>query len=101
MDSFQTVVNSGNWDLNLPLTVHGVTITAEMLDQNAPPRQLTLTRPYMTGTDVAAVQTKLGVANADGVYGPQADALVKQFQARNGITGENGVGPVTRQKLGL
>ncbi len=101
MDSFQTVVDSGNWDMNLPLTIHGVTITAEMLDPNAPPRQLTLTTPFTAGDDVAAVQTRLGISNPDGVYGPHTDGLVKQFQAQNGITGENGVGPVTRQKLGL
>ncbi len=99
MDSFQQLMDSNNWDLALPITVHGVTITEELL--SGAPRELTLTSPFMRGDDVATVQSKLGIGPADGVYGANTARIVAQFQLDNGITGETGVGPLTRAKLGL
>jgi chitosanase len=104
MQSFSALANSGNWTLALPLAVHGVTITAENLGADDPARVLRLTKPYMKGSDVEAVQKALkqkGLDNApDGVYGPFTDTLVKQFQTQQGIQ-ESGVGPETRKYLGL
>jgi peptidoglycan hydrolase-like protein with peptidoglycan-binding domain len=108
MDSFQTLMDDQRWNLALPLTVHGVTITAEALSggtpaAGSPPRTLRLMSPYLRGDDVAQVQAKLGPdSSSDGVYGPFTDVLVKRFQAQHvPAIVEDGVGPQTRAALGL
>jgi chitosanase len=109
MDSFQSLINGKNWDLELPIQVHSVSITLEVLmisgaPQAATPRTLALLSPYMRGEDVKDVQAKLndnGLTNpGDGVYGPFTDALAKRWKTTKGIT-ETGVGPATRKSLGL
>jgi chitosanase len=106
MDSFKTLIGDSKWNLSLPLVVHGVTITADALSGDVPapgaqPRTLRLVSPYLRGDDVKQVQAKLGVA-ADGVYGPFTDALVRKFKAGQAPPiAEDGVGPLTRQALGL
>jgi hypothetical protein len=52
------------------------------------------------GTDVAALQRRLGVT-ADGVFGPDTEAAVKRYQSRHGLEVDGIVGPVTRRSLGL
>jgi chitosanase len=108
MDSFNDLITADRWNLALPLTVHGVTITAEALSGGVPapgaqPRTLRLVSPYLRGDDVTQVQTKLaaGIAS-DGIYGPFTDALVKKFQAQHAPPiVEDGVGPLTRAALTL
>ena len=53
-----------------------------------------------SGSDVAAVQRKLGL-KADGVYGPRTRRAVKRFQRRRGLTPDGVVGPATLRALGL
>lgn len=108
MDSFSALADTGNWALGLPLVVHGVAITADDLAADATAVQTTrvlrLTKPYMKGSDVGDVQKALKAKgldnNGDGTYGPFTDTLVKQWQTQNKIN-ETGVGPQTRQSLGL
>lgn len=61
-------------------------------------RVLAVTSPFMSGSDVLAVQRALAAAGfnpgaADGVYGPNTANAVEQFQAARGI-------PVTGQVCG-
>jgi chitosanase len=109
VDAFETLIAKDQWELPLPITVHGVTITADALSSDVPvtgtaPRTLRLVSPYLRGEDVRAVQRALvknGLSVADdGVYGPFTEAIVKAWQASKSIT-EDGVGAATRQSLGL
>ena len=110
MESFKAMISTGRWDLALPLTAHGITITAEALDANTPAaagaaRTLLLVQPYLRGDDVRQVQQALAgkglpVGTPDGVYGPFTDKLVAQWHASQAID-ETGVGPKTRASLGL
>ncbi|SPF46435.1 conserved hypothetical protein [Candidatus Sulfopaludibacter sp. SbA4] len=108
MDAFNALINAGKWNLALPLTVHGVTITAEAISGDAPgpgtqPRTLRLVSPYLRGDDVKQIQAKLNPGDtADGIYGPFTDALVKKFQQGHAPPiVEDGAGPLTRAALGL
>lgn len=111
MQAFRTLIAAGNWSLTLPLQVHGVAITKELLDESADPQPtklLRLTKPYTSSDDVKKVQAALQIAlqtkgviiNPDGVYGPYTDLIVKQWQKSQNIT-EDGIGPLSRQALHL
>jgi len=113
MTSLLGLMNAGNWDLDLPLQVHGITLSREALAGDIPgsgpmdaARVLQLTSPYLRGEDVRALQQKLASqglpANVDGVYGPFTAQLVSQWQkSRQPALVENGVGAMTRASLGL
>jgi len=110
MNAFSDLIADNKWDLALPLTVHGVTVTEEALAGGeaplggSPQRTLVVRSPYLRGEDVLALQKALdqnGMKNScDGAYGPLTDALVKKWQQSKGIQ-ENGAGPLTRSSLGL
>jgi chitosanase len=109
MDSFSGLITENKWDLALPIKVHNVSVTQDLLmiagsTAVTTPRTLVLTSPYMRGADVEEVQKALNskqLTNAcDGVYGPFTDALAAKFKTQNGIT-ETGVGALTRKNLGL
>ena len=110
MDSFASLIGDDKWDLALPIKVHNVSITQDVLMiAGAPsvvsPRDLVVVSPYMRGDDVKNVQKALndnGLANrCDGVYGPFTEALARKWKASKSITTEIGVGPLTRKSLGL
>ena len=111
MDSFKGLIADKKWNLELPFTVRGVSVTEEALAGGEAPvggaaaRTLTLQSPYLRGDDVNALQKALdqhkGFKNScDGVYGPFTDALVKKWQKSKGVE-EVGVGPKTRASLNL
>jgi chitosanase len=108
MDAFTSLIKSDKWNLELPMAVHNVNITpeslsAEVADQGTR-RTLTLTTPYLRGADVMLVQQKLQERHQpitpDGVYGAFTAKLVERWQSDNHIR-ETGVGPATRQSLGI
>jgi chitosanase len=115
MDSLQSLVTAGAWDLPLPLTVRGVLIDMDTLDGQQEPvrasaetgtaRLLRLTQPYQQGDDVRALQTALGKAgfptDIDGAFGPGTATAVKSFQTSAGLTVDGIVGPTTRNALDL
>jgi chitosanase len=108
MDSFDSLAKLGKWNLDLPITVHGITITPEALAGDAPlqgqPRTLRLVTPYLRGGDVTALQQALQQRGSpitpDGVYGAFTAKLVEQWQRTHAIT-EDGAGTLTRRSLGL
>jgi chitosanase len=110
MDAFHALITEGAWNLPIPLRVHGVVITEELLMSGDKPlpgiprRTLRLASPYLRGEDVTALQQALkakGIDNAlDGVYGPLTHTLVRKWQVQNGIQ-EDSVGPATLASLGL
>jgi len=51
-------------------------------------------------SDIAAIQTKLGIP-ADGVWGPQTHDAVIAYQRAHGLTPDGIVGPMTREALHL
>ena len=51
------------------------------------------------GPLVAEVQEKLGIAPADGIFGPGTERHVKNWQTKNGLTADGIVGPKTLGKL--
>ncbi len=114
MDAFRQLVNAANWDLHLPFRVRGIVIDEDILLGAVPvraaahdedERTLRLQTPNMQGDDVRAVQQALVdagfAASADGIFGPQTEAAVKQFQQQQGLSVDGIVGPATRSALNL
>ncbi|WP_455222676.1 peptidoglycan-binding protein [Kaarinaea lacus] len=114
MDNFQQLIQSDNWDLVLPITVHGVRIDESMLVQTPTvrvsaesndERLMMLKRPYLRGDDVRAMQQALAIADieveVDGIFGPGTERAVIAFQKKQGLVVDGIVGPATRALLGL
>lgn len=53
------------------------------------------------GKEVKALQEKLGIANADGIFGPATEAKLKSWQASKGLKADGIAGPATLGKLGI
>jgi len=62
-------------------------------------RLLRLSSPMLRGTDVVALQKALKIT-ADGIFGRQTEAAVKQYQKANGLKADGIVGKATAEKLG-
>ena len=108
MDAFDSLMKLEKWNLDLPVTVHSVTITAEALAGDIPAqgqsRTLRLATPYLRGSDVTVVQQALQQKGLpitpDGVYGAFTSKLVEQWQRAHALA-EDGAGTLTRRSLGL
>lgn len=66
---------------------------------------LKLTNPPQRGNEVRALQAALrqkGIrVGTDGVFGPDTDRAVKEYQQSQGLAADGIVGPATRRSLGL
>jgi chitosanase len=114
MDTFHKLIGQGKWGLELPLSAHGVVINQAALGVSdgepfvpsagdVAERVLRLTNPLLQGNDVKKVQRALGFTGAaiDGVFGPDTDLAVRQFQQQRGLFVDGKVGNATRTALGL
>jgi chitosanase len=112
MDTFNELINAGNWDLSLPFYARGLRVDAAALSPNtsvsaelAPDRLLKVQIPYLRGDDVRQVQLALIKAGfsieTDGVYGTGTAEVVKQWQTQQGLTPDGMVGAATRSALGI
>lgn len=113
MDSFAALMDTGNWELALPIEVRGVHIDEQVLTAHPaggsaedPDERLLLVRaPYIEGDDVRSLQEALVEAgfptDVDGVYGPGTAAAVEDFQRSEGLKVDGIVGPATRTRLDL
>lgn len=103
MDAFLSLMTDGNWNLDLPLQVHGVTIFAADLNDAAPP-SLRLSNPPITSDSVRKLQASLARAGfdcgQDGSFGSKTEAAVKAFQAAKGMPQDGIVGPEVWAALG-
>ena len=61
---------------------------------------LKLTHPYMRGEIIRRIQTLLHITN-DGVFGPQTERAVKQYQVEHNLQADGIVGPLTLQTMGV
>jgi len=113
MDTFLQLIDSGKWELSLPLRIRGIeinegvllgeTVRASAYDDSE--QMLRLASPPIRGDEVKKVQEALKEANfrvtIDGVFGKETEEAVRQFQKARGLTADGIVGPVTRSALGL
>ena len=106
MESFLNLIANGNWDLDLPIQVHGVTIADADLGRavDAAPPSLRMSNPPATGDSVRRLQAALAKAGfacgQDGIFGPATEAAVKAFQAAKGMPQDGVVGAEMWATLG-
>lgn len=114
MEAFEALLAAGNWSLSLPISVRGVRIDETTLGYRPPvnasaadaaTRNLRLTDPHMTGSDVRALENALvteGYAiNCDGIFDEGLEGALKSFQRDHGLVADGIAGPATRIILGI
>lgn len=113
MDALRKLIREDKWGLQLPLRVRGIAIDESVLEggpvaapvDDEATRFVMLRSPFMKGENVRAVQQALagsGISvQVDGVFGPDTDKAVREFQTRKGLKSDGIVGPATRAALGL
>ncbi|MDH5326024.1 MAG: peptidoglycan-binding protein [Gammaproteobacteria bacterium] len=114
MDSFQKIIDADNWQVQLPIQVHGITIdevslthtpTVRASAEDESERPLKLQRPFLRGKDVRQLQQALKnfdiTVDIDGIFGPGTEKAVIAFQSKQGLTIDGIVGPATRAALDL
>jgi chitosanase len=117
MDSFLNLIREGNWRLEPPFVVHGVTVTSmtltESTDTPKPPVHGSVSENYPVLYEgvvnaesyVEKVQTALNSFGfpmpIDGKYGPEVAAAVLKFQRAHGLTADGKVGFITYNALGV
>jgi chitosanase len=109
MDAFDALMHDNNWELALPFTVRGVTLTQDRLTKVPAvfTRTLYYTNPAMIGEDIKLLQSTLISLMSDvnltttGHFDQLTESAVRAFQASKGLTVDGTVGPVTLAALNL
>ncbi len=97
---------TGWYEIVLPDGTHAyISNRPDLTEVVERPRDLMLTDPFTKGEDVRDIQLRLAEVGcnpgkADGSYGPQTVAAVKEFQRRVGAPVTGAVDGPTRAKLG-
>jgi chitosanase len=128
-DTFLAMIKKSNWQMNLPILCHGVTLTAAMLQINNPVEAPIATVPEddmvkaieapvlmvddkdkakpnegeITISDVQRYLLKAGYykMRIDGIFGDAMDKAVRAFQKDNGLNPDGIVGNMTLDKMDL
>ena len=61
--------------------------------------ELVMLNPGDMGSSVRALQTKLGTVTVDGIYGPETEQAVRDFQKTNNLVVDGIAGPITLCKM--
>lgn len=109
MDTFDDLMHDNNWELALPFTVRGVTLTQDRLTKvhTIFTRALYYTNPAMIGEDIKLLQSTLISLMPDinltttGHFDQLTESAVRAFQASKGLTVDGAVGSVTLAALNL
>jgi putative chitinase len=97
------ICDTQNWDL-LTRRINGGThghddrikrINAALRSFDDLPRSRPLVRRGSRGSDVADVQSALGISPNDGIFGPGTEKAVKEWQSANNLTADGIVGPAS------
>lgn len=99
-------VSGRRWDFGVLVPGVRYFMADEPVEVIRPSRVLRLTDPMMRGPRVRQLQEALAsrgfaVGSADGIYGPQTESAVLEFQARHGLVPDGEVGDATWRALGL
>lgn len=100
VNQLKTIVIPAVADLLTPKPKPPTTVPATNASKPKLTRVLRRTSPLMRGSDVTAVQAKVG-AGRDGAYGPDTEAAVTRAQRAKGLTPDGVVGPKTAAALGF
>ncbi|MBF0340766.1 MAG: peptidoglycan-binding protein [Magnetococcales bacterium] len=116
MNAFQALIDQEKWTLDLPVTVRGLEINADVLGMIHPivlasaenhantPRLLRLKNPMLQGADVQKLQNLLqanGVTvKRNGEFDQATEQAVKQFQQAHALKVDGVVGSLTWAALG-
>lgn len=100
-----SVVTGRRWDM--AVLVPGIDYTTndipDVKDQNKKPGNIIYryTSAMMQGAAVRRIQRALGIARADGIFGPETAQAVRAFQKKKNLLPDGEVGPKTAALLGI
>ncbi len=107
MRALKRLAEQGNWRLDLPLSVRGITIDRAAVCQRPPQPALAaqapllrLTQPPLESPEIAQIAALVG-APQQNVFNRVLEGHIKKFQAENGLVCDGIVGPATRAALGI
>ena len=107
MRALKRLAEHGHWNLQLPLSVRGLTLDRAAICQ-LPPQPLSaqqkplirLTAPPLQSPEIAQIAQLIG-AREQNIFDQQMETQIKKFQTEHGLAVDGIIGPATRMALGL